>query len=64
MLVNLGAGLLNDASGASAENPAGYTPMLWLFFFLSMFGFAFAYALRVREQGRHGHGLETVRATS
>ena len=62
MLVNLGAGMLNDASGAGPQNPAGYTPMLWLFFFLSLFGFVFALALRVRETGPHGHGLETVRS--
>jgi len=63
MLVNLGAGMLNDANGASAANPDGYTPMLWLFFFLSLFGFAFAFALRVRETSASGHGLETVRST-
>jgi MFS family permease len=60
--INLAAGALNDANGASAENPAGYTPMLWLFLFLSLFGFVFAYALRVRETGPHGHGLETIKA--
>lgn len=63
MLVNLGAGMLNDASGASAENPGGYNAMLWMFFLLSLFGFAFAFALRVRENSAQGHGLETVRAT-
>jgi MFS family permease len=60
--INLAAGALNDANGASAENPAGYTPMLWLFLFLSLFGFVFAHALRVRETGPHGHGLETIKA--
>jgi MFS family permease len=61
-VINLVAGALNDAYGASAENPAGYTPMLWLFLFLSLFGFVFAYALRVRETGSQGHGLETIKA--
>jgi len=60
--INLAAGALNDANGASADNPAGYRPMLWLFLFLSLFGFVFAYALRVRETGPHGHGLETIKA--
>jgi MFS family permease len=60
--INLAAGALNDANGASAENPAGYRPMLWLFLSLSLFGFVFAYALRVRETGPHGHGLETIKA--
>jgi MFS family permease len=60
--INLLAGALNDAYGASAENPGGYTPMLWLFLFLSLFGFVFAYALKVREAGAQGHGLETIKA--
>ncbi len=60
--INLIAGALNDYFGASDTNPAGYTPMLWLFLFLSLFGFVFAYALRVRETGPQGHGLETIKA--
>ena len=60
--INLAAGALNDANGASAENPAGYRPMLWLFLSLSLFGFLFAYALRKRETGPHGHGLEAIKA--
>jgi hypothetical protein len=35
---------LNDASGASADNPAGYTPMLWRLTFLRPFAFVFAFA--------------------
>jgi MFS family permease len=62
MLANLGAGLLNDRFGAGPTNPAGYTPMLWMFFFLSLFGFLFAAALRVREKSTQGHGLESIRA--
>jgi MFS family permease len=60
--INLLAGALNDFYRASENNPAGYTPMLWLFLFLSLFGFVFAYALRVRETGPQGHGLETIKA--
>jgi MFS family permease len=60
--INLVAGALNDFYGASEKNPAGYTPMLWLFLFLSLFGFVFAYALRVRETGAQGHGLEAIKA--
>jgi MFS family permease len=62
--INLAAGALNDASQASAENPAGYMPMLGLFFALSLFGFVFAYALRVRETGPHSHGLEQIKAAA
>jgi MFS family permease len=60
--INEVAGRLNDANSASAENPAGYTPMLWMFLILSLFGFVFAYLLRVRETGPHGHGLEEIKA--
>jgi MFS family permease len=62
--INLLAGALNDYYRASETNPAGYTPMLWLFLFLSLFGFVFAYALRVRETGPQGHGLETIKAAA
>jgi MFS family permease len=62
-LANLGAGLLNDANGASDTNPSGYNPMLLMFLALSLFGFVFAGALRKRETGAHGHGLETIRAS-
>ncbi|HEY6362412.1 MAG TPA: MFS transporter [Vicinamibacterales bacterium] len=60
MVVNVGAGALNDAYGASDQNPAGYRPMLWLFFALSLGAFLFAVALRRRETGSHGHGLESL----
>ena len=60
MLVNLGAGALNDVAGASDQNPDGYRPMLWLFFTLSLMAFLFAAALRRRETGPRGHGLESI----
>jgi MFS family permease len=63
MLANLAAGALNDASGAGPANPAGYRPMLSMFFLLSLCGFVFAAALRLREAGPRGHGLETIRAS-
>ncbi len=55
---NLGAGGLNDIYGASAENPDGYLPMLWMFGLLSLAGLVFAWLLRRRELGEHGHHLE------
>jgi MFS family permease len=64
MLANLAAGQLNDRSGAGPDNPMGYQPMLWMFFFLSLFGFLFAAALRVREKSPSGHGLESIRAAA
>jgi MFS family permease len=59
---NLGAGALNDWGGASASNPSGYRPMLWMFAVLSLGGLIFSALLRRRETGPHGHGLETIRA--
>ena len=59
---NFGAGMLNDAAGASADHPAGYLPMLWGFAILSLAGLVFSVLLRRRESGPEGHGLETVRA--
>ena len=59
---NLGAGALNDWAGASAQNPKGYLPMLWLFGLLSLAGLVFSWLLRQREIGPHGHGLETIQA--
>ena len=46
MIANLGAGYLNDASGASAGNPAGYSAMLWFFGSVSLAGFVFTMLLR------------------
>jgi MFS family permease len=57
-IFNLAAGKLNDVSGASAENPGGYLPMLWMFAILSLFGLVFAWMLRQREVGPEGHDLE------
>jgi len=56
--INLAAGWLNDSSHASEANPGGYTPMLWMFGLLSLFGFLFAWLLRRREVGPEGHDLE------
>jgi MFS family permease len=55
---NVGAGWLNDRAGASAENPDGYIPMLWMFGLLSLAGLVLAWLLRQREVGPHGHHLE------
>lgn len=55
---NLIVGQLNDRAGASADNAAGYQPMLLFFGVLAMVALVFAVLLRVRETGPHGHGLE------
>jgi MFS family permease len=61
-IFNVAAGVLNDRGGASAENPAGYDLMLWMFTVLSLAAVIFSWLLRQRETGPQGHGLETVRA--
>jgi hypothetical protein len=55
---NIGAGWLNDRSGAGAENPAGYLPMLWMFGLLALSGLVFSWLLYRREVGPEGHHLE------
>jgi MFS family permease len=47
---NMIAGYLNDASGASADNPGGYDAMLWFFGLLSLLGVACAVMLKLRER--------------
>jgi len=57
-------GRTNDAFGASAANPAGYVPMMWIFSVLGFLALAFAILLRRQETGPHAHGLETITARS
>jgi MFS family permease len=57
-VINLLAGGLNDRAGASAENPRGYMPMLYLFMILSFAGLVFSALLRKHETGPEGHHLE------
>lgn len=50
-LANIAAGYINDRSGASAVNPAGYDAMLWFFGVLSLAAVVFAtLLLRSRAQ--------------
>ncbi len=55
---NLLVGWANDISGASASNPAGYNPGMWIFSSLGFFGLLFAFMLRRAERSPEGHGLE------
>ena len=50
---NLAAGWLNDRSGASAANPAGYLPMMDFFGVASALGFVFALLLWFTAGRRH-----------
>jgi MFS family permease len=55
-------GRANDASGASAANPDGYTTGMWIFSILGFLALVFAILLNRAEAGPHGHGLDKVRA--
>jgi len=61
---NLLIGWANDHWLASAANPAGYTPGLWMFSVLGFLGMLFAILLRRQEAGPNAHGLETITARS
>ena len=49
---NIAAGMINDASGASAANPGGYTPMLWFFGVLSLLAFVCTVLLWLSDRGQ------------
>lgn len=55
-------GRANDYAGASAANPSGYLPMMWMFTVLGVVALGFAFLLWRNEVGPKGHGLETIRA--
>ena len=57
-------GWSNDHWAASAANPAGYRPGMWIFSCLGIFGLVFAFLLRRSELGQGGHGLETIKTGS
>lgn len=54
-------GRANDAGGASAANPAGYVPGMWMFSVLGILALIFALLLRRNEAGPRGHGLDEVK---
>jgi MFS family permease len=57
-------GRTNDAAGASAANPMGHVPGMWVFSVLGFLALFFAVMLRREETGPHAHGLETITTTS
>ncbi|MEW6364639.1 MAG: MFS transporter [Acidobacteriota bacterium] len=61
---NLLIGWANDRWMASAANPAGYRPGMWMFSMLGISGLVFALLLRLRETGPHARGLETITTSS
>ena len=57
---NLLVGWANDASLASAANPAGYAPGMWIFSSLGIAGLILAVLLYRQEHGPAARGLETI----
>jgi MFS family permease len=57
-----GMGAVKDATGASAANPGGWLPVMWMLAALSTLGFVFSFLLWRSERGPNGHGLETAKA--
>ncbi|HET9298714.1 MAG TPA: MFS transporter, partial [Candidatus Polarisedimenticolaceae bacterium] len=56
-----GLGKVKDGAGASAQNPAGWTPVMWMLAGLAAVGFVFAILLWREERGSKGHGLEEAK---
>jgi MFS family permease len=56
-------GRSNDAFQASAANPMGYAPGMWIFSILGFLALFFAIMLRREETGPNAHGLETITAS-
>jgi len=64
MLMPLIIGFLNDHYQASAANPSGHNPGMWVFSILGFLALFFAVMLRREETGPNAHGLETITASS
>ncbi len=62
--MNWGIGRTNDAFGASASNPMGHAPGMWIFTALGFLALVFAILLRREETGPNAHGLETITTSS
>ena len=60
---NLLIGWANDHWAASAANPAGYRPGMWMFSSLGLVALFFAFLLHQRETGPNAHGLETIKVS-
>ena len=57
-------GRTNDVFGASASNPMGHVPGMWIFSILGFLALFFAIMLRREETGPNAHGLETITTSS
>jgi MFS family permease len=57
-----GMGVVKDATGASAAQPAGWVPVMWMLAALSTAGFVFSFLLWRSERGPNARGLEAARS--
>jgi MFS family permease len=57
-----GMGIVKDAAGASATNPSGWLPVMWMLALLALAGFVFSFLLWREERGPRSHGLERPKA--
>jgi len=57
-----GMGAVKDAAHASAANPAGWVPVLWMLAALSTLGLFFSFQVWRGEQGARGRVLEATRS--
>ena len=57
---NLAIGWANDTWGASAANPGGYVPGMWIFTGLGITGVLMSLFLLRHERGPGAHGLESI----
>lgn len=64
MGMSWGVVAVNDASQASAANPAGWLPAMWMFAGLACLGFVFSFLLWRTEHGAKGHGLDDAKPKS
>ena len=62
--MNWTIGRTNDVFNASAANPMGYAPGMWIFSILGFLALFFAIMLRREETGPNAHGLETITVSS
>jgi MFS family permease len=59
---NLAIGFANNHWQATAGNPTGYRPGMWMFSVLGLLALTFALLLRRAETGPNARGLETITA--
>jgi MFS family permease len=57
-VMSWGLGTVNDHFKASAENPSGWIPFMWMCAGLASLGFVFSFLLWRSERGANAHGLE------